>query len=108
MKKIKFNEMCKAQLDEPINVGDIIEVTYMSGVKYILMVCIDEENSTPCHSCVFNTNGGHVCDKIVRASFSKYNRSFSPCSALLLNDGKGYKFQHCIYYKQLDSVLEDL
>ena len=108
MREIKFDRNCSAHLREPLSVGDIIEVTDMHGTKSTLMVCIDEYKSTSCRSCVFNTNGGSVCEETVRTSFDEYNRVFSPCNSLLLNDGKDYKFKHCIYYKNLDSVLEGL
>lgn len=108
MRKIKFDRDCLAYLMEPLSVGDIIEVTDMHGKKYTLMVCIDEANSTSCKSCVFNTNGGPVCESTISAPFVERIMDLSPCNALLLNDGKYYKFQHCVYYKNLDSVLEGL
>lgn len=108
MRKIKFDRNCSTYLDEPLSVGDIIEVTDMHGTKYTLMVCIDEDKSTSCRSCVFSTNGGSVCEEMIRTSFDEYGRVFSPCNSLLLNDGKHYKRTHCIYYKNLDSVMEDL
>ena len=92
MRKIKFNELGRAQLDEPINVGDVIEVTDMYGIKSTLMVCIDEDNSTPCGSCMFNINKGPTCAAIVYAPFVKYGNILSPCSSLLLDDGKDYKY----------------
>lgn len=108
MRKIKFDQNFKAHLDEPLNVGDIIEVTDRYGIKSALMVCIDEDNSTSCSECVFNTNGGSVCEEMIRTSFAEYGRVLSPCSALLLNNGKGYRFMHCLYYKNMDPVLEGL
>lgn len=108
MRKMKFDRDYLAHLDEPLNVGEVIEFTDRRGMKSHLIVCIDEDNSTPCRSCPFNINGSHICEAIVSTSFANDGRALSPCSALLLGDGKYYKFQHCIYYKNLDSVLEDL
>lgn len=108
MRKMKFNRQYLTHLSEPLNVGDIIEFTDRLGMKSHLIVCIDEDKSTPCRSCPFNTDGSTVCESAVSTSFAKNGGVLSPCSALLLNDGKDYKFQHCIYYRTLDSVLEDL
>lgn len=108
MREIKFGRNCIAHLRDPLIIGEIIEVTCAHGIKYTLMVCIDEDKSTSCRSCVFNTNGGSVCDEALRTSFDEYNRVFSPCNSVLLNDGKEYKHKHCIYYKNLDPILEGL
>ena len=108
MRKIKFDKNYLAHLREPLKVGDIIEVTDMHGTKYTLMVCIDEDNSTSCGSCVFGNTEWAVCEETISTSFDKYGRFFSPCSSLLLNDGKDYKLEHCIYYKNMDSILEGL
>ena len=107
MRKIKFNSNHVAYLDEPLSIGDIIEVTDMHGMKYNLMVCINEDNSADCRSCAFDHNGISLCDEIIYAPFS-WDTFLHPCNAALLNDGKKHTFNHCLYYKNMDSLLEDL